>query len=223
MVITIDGPVAAGKTTVARLLAERLGLTLLDTGAIYRCVALASHRQGVSWEDELEVARIAAALNVRFQVEGEVNRVLLDNEEVTEAIRSPEMSQGASIVSALPAVRAALLDLQRDVASGADVIAEGRDTGTVVFPGAEVKVFLQASPEVRARRRRRELQTKGIDEDLSVVLMSLNDRDARDSNRPVAPLTPAADAILIDATDKSAQEVVTEILDHVRMHANDKP
>jgi len=222
-VITIDGPVAAGKTTVARLLAERLGLTLLDTGAIYRCVALASHRQGVSWEDELEVARIAAALNVRFQVEGEVNRVLLDNEEVTEAIRSPEMSQGASIVSALPAVRAALLDLQRDVASGADVIAEGRDTGTVVFPGAEVKVFLQASPEVRARRRRRELQTKGIDEDLSVVLMSLNDRDARDSNRPVAPLTPAADAILIDATDKSAQEVVTEILDHVRMHANDKP
>ena len=221
--ITIDGPVAAGKTTVARLLAERLGLTLLDTGAIYRCVALASHRQGVSWEDELEVARIAAALNVRFQVEGEVNRVLLDNEEVTEAIRSPEMSQGASIVSALPAVRAALLDLQRDVASGADVIAEGRDTGTVVFPGAEVKVFLQASPEVRARRRRRELQTKGIDEDLSAVLMSLNDRDARDSNRPVAPLTPAADAILIDATDKSAQEVVTEILDHVRMHANDKP
>lgn len=223
MIITIDGPVAAGKTTVARLLAAQLGSTLLDTGAIYRCVALISRRCKVRWEDELEVARLAATMRLRFQVVGEVNQVFLDDEEVTEAIRRPEISRGASMVSALPAVRAALLDLQRDLAAGADVVAEGRDTGTVVFPDAQIKIFLQASPEVRAQRRRRELLTKGIDENLSVVRKSLDERDERDSNRPVAPLTPAAEALVVDSTNMSIAEVVTEILGHVRRYPPARP
>lgn len=218
MIITIDGPVAAGKTTVARELADRLGFTLLDTGAIYRCVAWISRRHGVSWQSEREVAQLAANLVVRFHRDGAVNRVFVDEEEVTEDIRHPDISQGASMVSALPGVRTALLSLQREAAVGADIIAEGRDTGTVVFPAAEVKIFLQASPMVRARRRQRELQAKGFDEELSQVLASLNQRDSRDSNRSVAPLSRAADAILIDTTDKSVEQVVSEIVDRVRTY-----
>ena len=154
------------------------------------------------------MARVARELEIRFRLEGDVNRVVIGERDVTEDIRLPAISRGASIVSALPGVRGALLSLQRDFASSNDVIAEGRDTGTVVFPDADTKFFLTATPEVRAQRRHRELRQAGIEIELESVLSELQERDRRDSNREVAPLVPAHDATLIDSTTMSLEQVL---------------
>ncbi|MEE2775568.1 MAG: (d)CMP kinase [Acidobacteriota bacterium] len=212
MIITIDGPVAAGKTTAARELAIRLGYTLLDTGAIYRSLALSARNRGIDYEDEAALATTAAGLGLVFRFEGGRNRVLLDGDDVTEAIRHPDVSQAASIVSALPDVRAALLELQRQIARRGKVVAEGRDTGTVVFPDADAKFFVTADDEVRAARRHRELHQKGRDDSLEQVLAELRDRDSRDSSREVAPLVPADDATIIDTTGLDGEAVIRKIL-----------
>jgi len=213
VIIAIDGPVAAGKTTLSKHLADRVGFSLLDTGAIYRAVALASRRQDIDWSDEPSVATVASQLRIEFRWIDGTNQVLIEGEDVTEAIRTPEMSQGASLVSALPAVRKALLDLQRQLAEQGNVIAEGRDIGTVVFPHADLKVFLTARPEIRAKRRHQEWLRKGIDDSYEDVLEALKERDARDENRPVAPLVPALDSILIDSSELSMEQVVTQVLE----------
>lgn len=215
MIIAIDGPVAAGKTTLSKHLAERLGFSLLDTGAIYRAVALASRRQNIDWSDEPSVATVASQMRIEFRWIDGTNQVLIEGEDVTEAIRTPEMSQGASLVSALPAVRRALLDLQRQLGEQGKVIAEGRDIGTVVFPHADLKIFLTARPEIRARRRHQEWLRKGIDDSFEEVLEALKERDARDENRSAAPLKPASDSILLDSSDLSIQQVATRTLELV--------
>jgi len=212
IVVAIDGPAGAGKSTVTRQLAARLGYQLLDTGALYRSVALLARRRGVGWDDEPGLAALAADLDVSFRMDGQVNRVQLGGEDVTEAIRTPEISSGASQVSALPAVRAALLELQRRLAGKGGVVAEGRDVGTVVFPGAEAKFFLTASAEERARRRCDELRAKGMEVDYAATLEEIRIRDERDSNRAVAPLVAAPDAVLVDSTGITVEEVVDQMI-----------
>ncbi|NHZ72878.1 MAG: (d)CMP kinase [Nitrospirae bacterium] len=215
MIIAIDGPVAAGKTTLSKLLADRLDFSLLDTGAIYRAVALASRQQGIDWSDESAVAAVAGRLEIAFRWINGTNHVLLAGDDATSAIRTPEMSQGASLVSALPEVRAALLDLQRQLGEQGNVIAEGRDIGTVVFPAADLKIFLTARPEVRARRRHEEWLRNGIDDSYEEVLEALKERDSRDENRPVAPLEPAADSMLLNSSELSIQQVLALALELV--------
>jgi CMP/dCMP kinase len=216
IVVTIDGPAGAGKSTVARHLARALGYRLLDTGALYRSIALAGRRRGVDWGDEAALAEIGRALEVRFELEGERNRVFVDDEEVTDAIRTPEISGGASQVSALPGVRDALLDLQRRLGARGGVVVEGRDTGTVVFPGAEAKFFLTADPAVRGRRRWDELRAAGAEVALDDTVKEMQERDERDSNRAVAPLRPADDAVGVDSSDKTLEEVIAVMLAVVR-------
>src|SRR6266540_6740759 len=172
MIVAIDGPAGAGKSTAARLLAARLGYTLLDTGAIYRVMALRARQAGVAWDDGPGVAAFADGLELSFRLEGTVNRVLLEGTDVTAAIRTPEMSDGASRVSSLPEVRAVLLGVQRRIGAAGDVVVEGRDIGTVVFPAAEAKFFLTASTDERARRRTAELAASGRQDRKSTRLNS---------------------------------------------------
>jgi cytidylate kinase len=208
VVVTIDGPAGAGKSTVARRLARALGYRLLDTGAIYRAVALAAERAGVDWTDGPAVAQIARDLDIEFAFEGDVNHVTVAGEDVTAAIRTPEMSRGASTVSAHPAVRDALLDLQRRLGSGGGVVVEGRDTGTVVFPGAEAKFFLTASDQERAQRRQAELAAAGVEADFATTLRDMRERDQRDASRDVAPMRAADDAELVDTSGVGLDEVI---------------
>ena len=204
-VIAIDGPAGAGKSTAARALARRLGFFLLDTGAIYRTVALRASRAGVAFSDGARLGELAADLAIRFDEEG---RVFLGDEDVSKAIRTPEMSQGASTVSAHPPVRAALLELQRKLAARGRCVVEGRDIGTVVLPWAPLKIFLTASPEVRARRRYDELVAKGQTVDLQKTLAEIVERDDRDSSRATAPLKQADDAVLLDTSALGEAAVV---------------
>ena len=213
IVVAIDGPAGAGKSSVSQRLAELLGYELLDTGALYRAVALTASRDSVSWQDAETLAGIAGKLDVQFQIAGQINRVYLSGEDVTEAIRTAHISEGASQVSAFPRVRAALLDLQRRRGKLGGVVAEGRDVGTVVFPGAEIKFFLTATPEVRAQRRYLE---QGDPNSFEQTLEEIRRRDERDSNRAVAPLKPAADAIVIDSSQFSLDQVVRSMMDHIR-------
>lgn len=215
IVVAIDGPAGAGKSSVTKRLARQLGYALLDTGALYRSVALVARRRGVAWDDEAGLAEVAGAMKVGFHFEGEVNHVEVDDEDVTTAIRTAEISSGASQVSALPGVRAALLELQRRIGRDGGVVAEGRDVGTVVFPRAEAKVFLTASAEERARRRCDELQAAGQPADYEGTLEEIRIRDDRDSNRPIAPLKRADDAILVDSSTMTLDEVVDTIARHV--------
>lgn len=219
LIVAIDGPAGAGKSTVSRRLAQRLGYQLLDTGAIYRAVALSARRQGIAWDDGAGCARVARALEIRFQLEGDTNKVFVDGEDVTAAIRTPEISQGASRVSALPEVRAALLDLQRRLAAEGGVVAEGRDVGTVVFPNAGAKFFLTATPEERARRRAQELAAAGQPVDYEKTLAEIRERDERDSNRAAAPLRQADDAILIDSSELTPEQVIYKMEAIVRARA----
>ena len=208
LIVAIDGPAGAGKSTAARLLAERLGYALLDTGAIYRVMALRAREGGVAWDDGPGVAALADGLEIAFRLEGTVNHVLADGQDVTPAIRTPEMSDGASRVSALPEVRAALLDLQRRIGAAGGVVVEGRDIGTVVFPNAQAKFFLTATVDERARRRAAELRAAGRPVDPATTRAEIVARDERDSTRAAAPLRKADDAIEIDSSALAVEEVV---------------
>ena len=219
LVITIDGPAGSGKSTLARALAERLGYLFLDTGAIYRTVALAALRAGRDWSDAIGVAAVARDVverrRLRFErVEGGTQRVFLDGEDVSEGIRTPELSTGASTVSAHALVRDELLELQRALAEAGGVVVEGRDTGTVVFPKAGLKFFMHASPEERARRRCEELRAKHLPVSFEHTLRDLNERDKRDSERQAAPLKRAEDAIDLDTTGVSINDVLACMSEH---------
>jgi cytidylate kinase len=196
LIVAIDGPAGAGKSTVSQRAAEALGFTLVDTGAIYRCVGLAAERAGLAPEDAAGVGALASSLSIRFSFEAGVNEVFLNDERVSAAIRTPEVSQWASRVSALGPVRDALLELQRSLgrAHPAGAVLEGRDIGTVVFPDAELKVFLTAGIDERARRRVEQLAAKGEIADLQTIKASIAERDARDMGRAQAPLRRADDA-----------------------------
>jgi CMP/dCMP kinase len=215
-VVAIDGPAGAGKSTAAKGLAARLGFAFLDTGAIYRALALVARRQGVDWSDGAALAVLAESLPLVFAPEGDVNRVLVEGQDVTREIRAPEMSDGASRVSAHPPVRAALLALQRRLAAAGSLVAEGRDMGTVVFPDARAKFFLTASARERARRRTVELAAAGRPADPDAVLKEMLARDERDSTRAASPLRRAEDALEIDTEALTAAEVVEKMAGVVR-------
>jgi 3-phosphoshikimate 1-carboxyvinyltransferase len=207
-VIAIDGPSASGKGTVARAVAAKLGFHFLDSGALYRLVGLAALRSGRSLDDESGLAEVARTLDCRF--EGE--EIQLGGVDATDAIRTEEISAAASKVAAVPAVRAALLERQRAFRRAPGLVADGRDMGTVVFTQAELKVFLTASPEARAARRHKQLIEKGIDATLAGLLLDIRERDARDSQRSVAPLAQAPDARLLDTTELSVDQAVAVVL-----------
>lgn len=219
-VIALDGPAGAGKSTVARLVADALGYVLVDTGALYRTVALAAARDGSSWDDEDAVGALAERLAARGAIALVPTptglRVELDGEDVSRAIRSPENSLGASRVSAVGRVRDALLHLQRGYLRGGGAVMEGRDIGTVVAPDAELKLFVTASPEVRARRRFDELAAKGEQPSLEQTLRDVLARDRADESRAIAPLVPAADAQVLDTSTMSIDEVVATIVARAR-------
>jgi len=208
LIVAIDGPGGSGKTTVAKLVAKKLGFFYLDTGAIYRALTLKLMKEGVSLNDPLAVSQAIDRTSIEFRDD----RVFLDGEDVTLAIRDPEVDKVVSLVAKIPVVREKLLPLQRELVKGRNSVVEGRDMGTVVFPEAEVKVFLTASLSERASRRWRELLSKGKDASLEDVLNDLKRRDDIDSNRDVAPLKVAPDAVIIDTTYKSVDEVVEEVV-----------
>lgn len=216
--IAIDGPAGAGKSTLARQVAAALGYLYVDTGAIYRTLGLAALRRGVDPQDGAAVVALLkdSAIDLRHGGDG-VQRMYLDGEDVSRDIRLPEVSRYASGVSAIPEVRAYLMDMQRDLARRNDVVMDGRDIGTVVLPGADVKVFLTASPEERARRRWEELQQRGTPEDYEEVLRDLVERDAKDTQRAAAPLRRAEDAVEVDTTGCSLEESLERLLSVIRV------
>jgi cytidylate kinase len=207
-VIAIDGPSASGKGTVAQRVADKLGFHYLDSGALYRVVALAAMRSGVDLADERALGEVAANLDVRF--DGET--VWLSNEDVTYAIRAEACSNAASKIAAYPLVRAALLGRQREFCQAPGLVADGRDMGSVVFPDAVLKIFLTASPETRAERRYKQLMEKGIDANMATLLQDIRERDRRDSNRTLAPLQMGEDTNLLDTTSLNITEAVDCVL-----------
>jgi len=213
-VIAIDGPSASGKGTIAQAVARKLGFHYLDSGALYRLVALAAFKEATSLDDEAALARRAGNLNLSF----DGGEIILFGQKVTEAIRSEECGIGASRVAALPAVRAALLVRQRAFRAPPGLVAEGRDMGTVVFPDATLKVFLTASAEARAERRYKQLKEKGISANIRTLLQELRERDERDSARSTAPLRKAADARELDSTGLGIDEVVRQVLEWHRQN-----
>ncbi|WP_194437892.1 (d)CMP kinase [Vibrio fluminensis] len=214
-VITVDGPSGAGKGTLCMQLANKLGFHLLDSGAIYRVLALAAIHHGVDLESEDALVALATHLDVQFIAEGDLVKVILEGEDVSGELRKEQTGMAASKVAALPRVREALLRRQRAFAEGVGLVADGRDMGTVVFPQAEVKIFLDASAEERAERRLKQLQDKGLDVKFADLLSEIQERDDRDRNRPVAPLRPAEDALLLDSTLMSIDEVVEKALQYI--------
>src|SRR5690606_24087816 len=207
-VITVDGPSGSGKGTLCALLARQLGWNLLDSGALYRLLAFAAGNHGIALTNEEALKQLAAHLDVQFIDK----RIILEGEEVTEAIRNEQVGAGASMVASLPAVREALLQRQRAFQEMPGLVADGRDMGTVVFTDAPLKIFLTASAEERARRRYLQLKAKGDDVNLASLLDEIRARDERDTQRAVAPLKPAADAILLDSTELSIEQVLERIL-----------
>lgn len=221
-VIAIDGPSGAGKGTASRLLAQKLGWTILDSGAIYRVLALAAIHHQVDPSNEEALVPIAAHLDVQFSCDEKSghSKIVLEGEDVTHSIRTEEVGSVASKVASLPRVREALLRRQRAFQQSPGLVADGRDMATVVFPNAEVKVFLTASADERAKRRYLELISKGHDVTLGRLLSDIKERDERDMNREVAPLKPAEDAYLLDSTELDADEVLGKLLDFVYKKLN---
>lgn len=220
MIITVDGPSGAGKGTLCYALAEKLGYALLDSGAIYRVTALAALKSAVDLADEFALAELARNLDIQFVPQnGEVD-IVLNGENVSHLIRTQEVADAASKVAVFPLVRAALLQLQQDFAKNDGLIADGRDMGTVVFPNAQVKLFLDASAEERAKRRYKQLQNKGINGNFAQILAEIKERDFRDRNREVAPLKPAEDALLLDSTTLSIDEVIAQALTYIQSRTN---
>ncbi|MBQ1474344.1 MAG: (d)CMP kinase [Ruminococcus sp.] len=215
--IAIDGPAGAGKSTIARLAAKELGFIYVDTGALYRAIGLAASRRSLTAEDKDAIIEMLTAIKVELAVnEKHEQIVLLDGEDVSGLIRTPEISMLASAVSAIPEVRAFLLDLQRDMAHTNNVIIDGRDIGTVVLPDAKIKIFLSASPECRARRRYKELIEKGMDVKYEDILSDVVARDYADSHRDIAPLKPADDAIMVDTSGEDLETSVNKLLTIMR-------
>lgn len=219
MIVTIDGPAAAGKSTAARALAERLGFDFLDTGAMYRAVTLAALRRGVSLDDEQALEKLAASL--RIEVRG--HSVRLDGEDVSVAIRDVEVTKHSQNVADSPGVRRQMVVLQREAGRARNIVAEGRDQGTVVFPDAACKFFLTAEPKVRAERRQVDLAKRNLHITVEQVLADQNERDQRDASRTIAPMVPAADAIRIDSSHMSLAEVVDTLERHVRQAQHRQP
>lgn len=216
MNIAIDGPAGAGKSTIARAAAKTLGYIYVDTGALYRAVGVYSLRKGLDTKNPETVAATLSHIQVELKFQDGVQHVFLNGEDVSEEIRTPKASMAASDVSAVPAVRQFLFDLQRDIAAKNNCIMDGRDIGTVVLPGAEVKIFLTASPEARAVRRFRELQEKGATDTYEEVLADLAERDYNDSHRAVAPLKPAEDSVLVDTSALTLSESVEKIIEVIK-------
>ena len=216
-VMTIDGPSGSGKGTVSRAVAEALGWALLDSGALYRLVALAARRSGIGRDDGPGLAKLAEGLDIDFGSDGAENEVVrLHGQDVTSAIRTEEAGNDASKVASLPVVRAALLERQRQFAVPPGLVADGRDMGSVVFPQAEVKIFLTASPVERAARRHKQLKEKGVAATLAALSLEIAERDQRDTNRAVSPLVASSDAILLDTTGMSVDQVIERVLSLAR-------
>ena len=215
--IAIDGPAGAGKSSVAKAVAKKLGFIYVDTGALYRSIGLNALRNDVATDDAEAVTSLLSDIKIELKYVDGTQRVILNGEDVSEAIRMPEASMAASNVSAIPAVRAFLLDLQRDMAKNNNVIMDGRDIGTVILPDAQYKFFLTASAEVRADRRYKELKEKGIDVDYKALLDEIIKRDYNDSNRETAPLKQADDAVLIDSSNMTLEESINAIADKVKV------
>ena len=214
-VICVDGPSGSGKGTLAQRLARHMGFHLLDSGALYRIVGFAALDQGIAWDDEPSVTQIAGDLDVTFVTSDLGVRVIYCGRDVTEPVRSVRGGEGASAVAAIPSVREALLARQRELAVAPGLIADGRDMGTVVFPDAPVKIFLEASAMARAQRRQSQLQLQGEDVSLPRLLEAIEARDTRDRTRSVSPLVPAEDAVIVDSTDLTADAVFERVLSHV--------
>ena len=212
LTIAIDGPASSGKGTVARLVARDLGYAYIDTGAMYRAVALVALERGVPLSDGPAVAAQVSGLDFRFSWDGTALRLALGDRDVTTAIRAEDVGRGASDVAVHPAVRAALLDRQRALARSGGVVMDGRDIGTVVLPDAQIKIFLDAAPDERARRRHRELVARGVPSDYDTVLREIIARDVQDSTRAAAPLKPAPDAHRLDSTDHTADSMAARIV-----------
>lgn len=214
--IAIDGPGGAGKSTVAKAVAEKLGITYVDTGALYRTVGLYVKQRGVNPKDAAAVEDLLPDIKIRLAYENGVQNLYLNGQNVSDSIRTQEISMYASAVSAHPAVRAFLLDAQRDIAKTQSIVMDGRDIGTVIFPDAEVKIFLTASAENRAKRRYDELIARGEKVDYEQVLSDIKTRDHNDSTRSVAPLRPAEDAVLLDNTGYTPDQSVEAVLEIIR-------
>lgn len=213
-IITIDGPSGSGKGTIARRVANHLGWHLLDSGALYRLVALAGQQRGLRRDDQAGHERIAQQLDVRFGLAPDGGeQIWLEGREVGNAIRTEQAGEGASQVAAMPGVRAALLDRQRAFAEPPGLVADGRDMGTVVFPAAALKIYLTASAEERAQRRYNQLKDKGLDANLAALSLDIAERDRRDASRPIAPLKPADDALIVDSTSMTIDGVLTRVLE----------
>ena len=219
-VITIDGPSGSGKGTIARLLARELGYHFLDSGALYRLLAFAAEQRAVALDDEPSLVELAGKLDIVFPADGGEDDVLLYGENIGSLIRTEAAGAGASRVAALPEVRTALLQRQRDFHSSPGLVADGRDMGTVVFPDAGAKIYLIASAEERARRRCKQLKEKGLDADYSAVVADIQARDERDMNRPVAPLKPAEDAESVDTSELDIPATLQRVRDLLKNRLN---
>ncbi len=215
LVVTIDGPSGSGKGTLSQLLAKKLGFNLLDSGALYRLTALASVQKKIDLDDVDAVADVALNLHIRFDVSGDKTVIFLEGHNVTDAIRAESISMAASKVAAYQPVRSALLARQSAFAAAPGLIADGRDMGTVVFPNADVKLFLTASAEARAERRYKQLTAKGEQVDKALLVKEIQERDDRDTHRSVSPLVPAQDALIVDSTDMTIEQVFNLMLEKI--------